>query len=143
MPFYIGLWAIFKNPHDFLPGGYLYLALTFVVCCGGTVFFSLKSFWAYGEKGIEVFDFFGKCIKKYEWKDVAQVGKFTVNNRALSWVFLEMNDDRQFIIWVFTTRNYLGILTDIVKFVQKNNSDTSINSSVLELVQKKSWFLFF
>ena len=132
-PFYIGLWAVIKNPHDFLPGGYWYLTITFIVCCGGTILFSLKSFWAYGENGIEILNFSGECVKKYSWNDVSRIDYFGFRE---PWPFIEMKDGRKIYINAIGARNYVSVLSSAVKLVQKKCPETYISPRISKLSEK-------
>jgi hypothetical protein len=124
--------SFFAKPKWFLVG------FAFLIIFVGSIYLSLKSFWAYGEKGIEISNFNGECKKKYGWSDVSQVGLFGVGYRQ-HWPFLEMKDGRQIWVNVFMTRNYFSVLSDVVKYVRNKCPETYIEPHISKLVEKGRW----
>lgn len=107
----------------------------FIIFIVATLMFSFTSSWAYGEKGIEIKNMRGEVLKKYSWNDVLRISRRS-STKGLSWISLDLNDGKQIVIWYFSTRNYLIVLSDVVHCLQKINPKAYVDQRILKKVRE-------
>jgi len=78
--------------------------------------------WAYGPKGIEIFNDKGNVIKEYKWSDVAGIKKIYNGFKVYRYCpALYMKNDEQWPIKPFWTRNYRIVVKDLVGYIKENS----------------------
>jgi hypothetical protein len=132
LAFYMPLIA--RAPKSF--NGLWIFAGVLIFFAGRSLLDSFQPMWAYGEKGIEIYDENGNVTQEYKWEDVLGIEKHYWGSRVKHYCpVLDLKNDKSWQIWPFWTRNYRTVVKEVIGFTKKNS-----NAHIDPWVEKQTKF---
>ena len=91
--------------------------------------------WAYGEKGIETYNFRGKLLKTYAWTDVTETKLIVSPKGGFAFLNLILKDKAKIAIGRSSTGHLTKVLADVVRHMEVENPGVEIDPSVSDVLK--------